>query len=187
MTIFQTHTIEDAPEASRELLQKAKGKLGFVPNMLGVLAESPTALGGYLTLAGILEQSSFKPTERQILLLAIAREDGCEYCVAAHSAGALKSQAQKQAIHAIRNDKVIDERRLGALHAFCKAVVAKRGRVPESEVTSFLRAGFTKGQVLEVVLAVALKTLSSYVNHIADTPLDPAFQSMKWTNKSKAA
>lgn len=187
MSLFNVHTLEDAPAASRELLGKAKGKFGFVPNMLGVMAESPAALNGYLTLSGILEQSSFTPAERQILLLTTARENGCEYCVAAHSLGAQKAGAPKEVIEAIRQDKPIKDTRLATLHNFCRTMVEKRGYVSEADMKAVLAAGFTKAQILEVVLAISVKTLSNYVNHIAHTPLDAAFNAAKWENKARAA
>lgn len=187
MSLFDVHTLADAPAASRELLEKAKAKFGFVPNMLGVMAESPAALNGYMTLSGILEQSAFSPAERQVLLLTTARENGCEYCVAAHSLGAQKAGAPKEVIEAIRQDKPIGDARLATLHHFCRSMVEKRGWVSEADLKAFFAAGFTKAQALEVILAISLKTLSNYVNHISATPLDAAFDAAKWTNKARAA
>lgn len=187
MSKFRIHDLESAPAASRNLLEKAKGKFGFIPNMLAVMAESPATVKGYLTLSGILEESAFTPAERQILLLTTARENGCEYCVAAHTMGAIKANAAKEVVDAIRDDTPIADERLAALHRFCRLMVENRGWVPEPEIKAFLDAGFTRAQVLEAVLAVSLKTLSNYVNHIAATPLDPAFKAVAWRGKADAA
>lgn len=187
MITFEIHDVGSVSPASRELLLKAKEKMGFVPNIFGVMAESPATLKGYLTLAGIFDESSFTPTERQVLLLTASRENGCQYCVAAYSLSAMKAGAPKAVVDAIREDKPIADPRLAALHKFCRSVVEKRGWVSDAEVKAFLDAGFTKAQVLEVVLAVSLKTLTNYVNHIAATPLDAAFQNAKWTGKARAA
>lgn len=187
MTIFQTHNLESAPAASRELLEKVKAKFGFIPNMLAAMAESPATLKGYLTLSGILDESTFSPAERQILLLTTARENGCAYCVAAHTMGAMKAQVTKDAIEAIRAGKPIPDSRLETLHRFCTAMVEKRGWVSGPEIEAFLAAGFTRAQVFEVILAVSVKTISNYMNHVAATPLDAPFKSAEWHAKARVA
>ena len=78
-------------------------------------------------------------------------------------------------INAIRNDQPIVDSKLQALRVFAMTVVEKRGWVAELDVITFLAAGYTKAQILEVVLGITFKTLSNYTNHMADTPLDDAF------------
>ncbi|MCH7522456.1 MAG: carboxymuconolactone decarboxylase family protein, partial [Chloroflexi bacterium] len=82
--------------------------------------------------------------------------------------------------------QTIDDGRLSALRDFTHAVVEKRGRVAEDEVKAFLDAGFTKAQVLEVILAAAFKLISNYTNHVADIPLDEAFQAYRWDGRKAA-
>jgi alkylhydroperoxidase family enzyme len=55
-----------------------------------------------------------------------------------------------------------------------------RGWVEETDIERFIAAGFTRAQVLEVILGVAMKTISNYSNHIAETPLDEAFAGAAW-------
>lgn len=187
MSLFPIHTIEDAPQASREFLKQAQQKFGFIPNLIGMLAESPAAVNAYVTLSTVFQQSFFTPAERQILLLTTSRENGCAYCVASHSLGALQTGAPKEVVNAIREDRPILDARLAALHRFCCSMVEKRGWVAETEVKAFLDAGFTKAQVLEVVLAISLKTLSNYTNHLAEAPLDAGLQSGKWEGTARGA
>ena len=186
MSKFVPHTAETAPEASRDGLAGAKGKFGFVPNLFGVLAESPATLDGYLTLNDIFERSSFSPQEQQLLLLTISVVNDCTYCVPAYSTVAKTVGLSDAVIEAIRDGKPVPDARLAALHGFAAAVVEKRGRVPEAEVDAFIDAGFTKAQVLEVVLAAALKTISNYTNHIAEVPLDAVFEPNRWTGGQAA-
>ena len=183
MRKFVPHTAETAPEASREGLAGAKRKFGFVPNMIGVLAESPATLDGLQALHGAFEQSSFNPKERELLLLAVSTVNGCTYCVPAHSAAAKAAGQSDDVIEAFREGKPIADARLAALHAFATAVVEKRGRVSEAEVDAFIDAGFTKAQVLEVVLGASLMTLTNYTNHIANVPLDAAFEPFRWSKR----
>lgn len=163
-----------------KLLDQAESAFGFVPNLLGVLAESPASLKAYMNLGQIFDETSFSPAERQVAILAVNRFNACDYCMGAHSVIARMNKVPEQAIDAIRDDAPIEDRRLEALRKFTTKVTAERGWVSKQDVDEFETAGFTKGQVLEVILAVSFKTLSNYANHIAKTPLDQAFHGSEW-------
>jgi len=178
---FPVFGLETAPAASRELLKGAKAKLGFVPNLFGMLAGAPALLEGYLTLAGLFDRTSLSPTERQIVLLATSFENGCDYCMAAHSAIAGMQKVAPAVVAALREGGPIDEERLEALRAFTTEVVRERGWPSEEAMRRLSAAGYTQAQILEVLLGVGLKTLSNYANHFAHTPLDPAFEAVRWT------
>jgi len=81
---------------------------------------------------------------------------------------------------ALRNETRLPTDRLEALRDFTLAVVRGRGDVDDSIATAFLEAGFTKRQILEVVLGTAQKVMSNYTNHLANTPIDKPFQKFEW-------
>ena len=187
MTDFQIHTKDTAPADSLPFLEAAEKKFGFIPNLIGELAESPATVEAYLTLGGIYGKSSFTPAEQQVVLLTANYENECHYCMAAHSAGAKMAKLSDVAIDALRAGTPIPDTKLEALRVFARKVVTQRGWVDPSDVTAFLNAGYSKANVLEVVTGVALKTISNYVNHIAETPLDDKFAALKWEKPAKAA
>ncbi len=188
MTDFKVHTIESAPEASKPTLEKAQKTLGFVPNLYGVFAESPAMLEAYATLGGIFDRStSFTATERQVVLLTAIFENECDYCMAAHSTIAGMQRVPDDVVQALRRGEPIPDVRLEALSAFARKVVRERGWVSEGDVQAFLDAGFTRAQLLEVILGIGMKILSNYANHIARTPVDEAFQANAWTPPSKVS
>ena len=184
MSLFALHTAQTAPEASRPLLSVAQAKMGFLPNLLAKLAEAPAALEAYMTLSGIYDKSSFTPGERQLILLSAAVENACEFCVAAHSAGAKRAKVEPAVIGAVREGKRVSDDRLRTLVEFTKRVVQERGWVGEERVRAFLDAGFTRQNVLEVIVGVTLKTLSNYANHIMETPLNAELAGEQWTAQS---
>ncbi len=177
---FTLHTEDTAPEGSKETLRAIEQEYGFVPNLMREFAEAPAALNGYLAVSGHFENSSLSPAEQQLVLLSVAVENRCHYCVAVHSAGALRAGASRQAVDAFRDGDRIRDERLQALRTFTQAVVRQRGWLDDGVVEAFLEAGFENRQVLEVLTGVMLKTLSNYTNHIADTPLDDAFADHAW-------
>lgn len=169
-----------APTATHTLLEGAKLKFGFIPNLLGVLANSPAALKAYLSVSEAIEKSSLTAIEQQIVAIAVSAENGCEYCVAAHSAIASMARAPAQAVQATRSRTAIEVPRLDALREFTAAVVETRGRPGEVALSRFLSAGFNSEQLLDVIAIVAMKTLSNYTNHLAETPLDAQFAEHRW-------
>jgi uncharacterized peroxidase-related enzyme len=170
------HTTESAPVAARGDLGAAEKALGFLPNLLGVLAEAPIALKAYMDLTGLLERASLSPVERQLMMLSASHENGCEYCMAAHGSVARTVGMPQPVLTALRSGSAIPDSKLEALSAFVTDVVRSRGRVSDARIEEFLRAGYTRQNVLEVVFAVAMKTLSNYANHMAETPVDVEFQ-----------
>ncbi len=181
MSNFEIHTTETAQVAAADLLGGIEKAIGFIPNLYGVFAESPAALKAYIELGKTFDESSFSATERQLVILTASRLNDCRYCMAAHSVVAGMQNVPDNVIEALRNDQPIADARLQALRLFTTAVVEKRGWVSESDTAAFFYAGYSKGQVLEVILGVAFKTLSNYTNHIADTPLDPWFSAKAWS------
>ena len=139
MTHFTVHTIESAPEKSKATLTQAKKSLGFVPNLYGVLAESPAMLEAYATVGGIFDRStSFTATERQVILLTAIFENECDYCMAAHSTIAGMQRVPDDVVEALRAGKPIADPKLEALSAFTRQVVRERGWASDENVRAFL-------------------------------------------------
>lgn len=187
MTHFATHTIETAPEASKPLLEGVNKKYGFVPNLMGTMAEAPTLVEGYIALAGLFGQTDLSETERQIILMTNNRLNGCSYCMAAHTTIMKGAGVPQDVINALRAGTEIANPKLEALRQFAVIVNESRGWPTDAEVDAFLAAGYTKQTVLEVVLGTAYKVLSNYTNHIASTEVDAAFAPNAWSADQKEA
>lgn len=188
MQKFTMHTPEAAPEASRAKLAETKKSLGFLPNLDAGLAESPVALEAYNEISRLFGRSRLSPVEQQVVALAVSVENECEYCVGAHTVIAKNTVKLPSAIiDALRNGGKLPDAKLDALATFARAIVRKNGRVDDSAVKAFMDAGFDRGQLLDVIVGISLKTLTNYSNHIMGTTLDKAFESGRWSRTRKAA
>ena len=178
IALFTPVGVETAPEKSRPLLEKVQKSFKFVPNLFGVFANSPVLLEGYLGLEGVFEKGSLSAVERQIVLLSASVENSCRYCTAAHST-LLKAflHVPADVVSAVRSNQPVSDPKLNALVALTKEIVSERGHVRTEVMENFLAAGYRKDQVLEVLIGVALKTMSNYLDHISPNELDQAFQS----------
>jgi len=177
MTRFTLHTAETAPEASRNRVEKAQANNGFLPNLIGILANSPASLETYLTVGEINSRSGLSLQERELVQITTASIHGCDFCVAGHSAIAMKKAGfdQQQTI-ALQQRQPIGDERLDALATFTKAVIVSRGAVTNGELESIRKAGFSDEQVLGVVLGISLATLCNFANNIAQNPINPQLQ-----------
>jgi len=173
-------TIESAPAKAQPLLQGAKNTLGFVPNLYATFANSPAVLESYLNLSRSFAQTSFSPTEQQVVSISASVDNDCAYCVAAHTTIGQMQKVDADVLESLRQNQPLADAKLEALRLFTKSVVSHRGVVPAEEQEAFLAAGYTAAQALEVVLGVAMKALSNYSNHLAPTPLDAAFAPNAW-------
>lgn len=181
MAEFTTHTIATAPEAAKPLLEKAQKTYGFVPNLLRTMAEAPAMLQGYMTLAGIFDQTGLTETERQIILMTNNRLNGCTYCMAAHTSLSQMAKVPADIIDALRTGARIADEKLEALRTFAAIVNETRGWPSDAQVEAFLAAGYTRQTVIEVILGTSLKVLSNYTNHVATTELDTVFAGNAWS------
>lgn len=180
MSTFTRYTPDNAPGASKSLLSDAEKAFGFVPNLHAYMAEAPELLAGYNALWDLFGKSSLTAHEQQVVFLTANFENNCHYCMAGHTALAKMQNLDAAVIDALRKGTALPDERLNALHQFTKSVVRDRGFVSDADVDSFLSAGFTRRNVLEVVLGVATKVMSNYTNHLVDTELDDFMKGNEW-------
>jgi uncharacterized peroxidase-related enzyme len=174
MARLTLHTLDTAPADSRSFVEKAIANNGFLPNLIGVLANAPVALETYLTVAAINGRASLTLAEREVVQITAARIHGCDFCVAGHTAIALKKAGQTvETVRALQQGAATGDARLDAVAAFARAVIATRGAVADDDYRSFLAAGYGEQQALEVVLGISLATLCNFSNSLAGTPVNP--------------
>ena len=185
MANFTLHDSNTAPEGARDFIAGVEKKMGFVPSLYAVFAENPAVLTAYTQLADQLGKTGLSPLEQQIVTITASVENECHFCVAAHTTISEGQGLDLSVIDAVREDRAIADPKLEALRLFSKKVVIDRGFVSDTDVDTFLAAGYDRSAVLAVILGVALKVISNYTNHVAETPVNEAFQKHAWTPKTK--
>lgn len=178
MATFNAYNLSTAKPEVRATLESVTQKFGFLPNLFTYMAEAPVAIEAYLALNAYIQESSFTPQQAQVALLAVSVENQCGFCSVAHRAIGKMVGANQQTLDALASDTLIESAQDHALVSFVRTVVRERGRVSEETVNQFLASGFTKQQVFEVMLIVAIKTLSNYSNHISRPEPNPELLAM---------
>lgn len=165
----------------KEVLDVALKQVGFIPNMYANMANAPGMLSTYLHGYDLFRnESGLSPVEQEVVFLTISQYNGCTYCTAAHSMIADKmSHVPKDVLQAIRAQQPIPDAKLAALAAMALEMVAKHGQPSADVVKRFLDAGYQERDLLYIILAAAVKTLSNYSNQAFGTQLDDAFAAYK--------
>lgn len=181
MSRITLHTLHSAPEAAKPFLENAQKNSGFIPNLLGVLANAPAALETYVTVSALNGKAELSLAEREVVQLVAATTHGCDFCVAGHTAVALnKARLPDEVVSALRAQQALPLEKLEVLAAFAREVIATRGNVSDQVFSEFKAAGYSEGNALEVILGVSLATLCNFANVFARTPLNPELGAYRW-------
>lgn len=175
MSNITLHNTETAPEGSREFLGGVEQKLGFVPNVFRQMAEAPAALKGTLTLISLLEESSLSPEEQWTTLLVTASHYCANYCIAANSTIAKQTGVSEEIILAVRAGQPLADSKLEALRRLVTEMVQKQGATSSESIKRFMKAGYSKAQLFDVILAIGLETIASFSTLASETPIDEQF------------
>ncbi len=180
--VFNQLSLEDASPKAKSLLQDAQKRMGQIPNIYSMMAHSSSLLETYTRGDQLFRQSAlFDPTETEIIYLTISKENSCRYCVAVHSTLAdSMSHVPTDITDAIRQGKRVENPKYGILISITRSLIASRGQLSAEEKDDFISAGYTQHHLLDIIHAIAIKTISNYANHLFNTPLDPVFRSRKW-------
>lgn len=182
-------TLETAEPAAKAVLEMAKAQVGFIPNMYLGMANLPGLLETYLAgYDAFRKGATLSPAEQELVFLAISRENGCDYCMSAHSMLADKmSKVPPAALEAVRAGVPQADARLQALVSFTEVMLRSRGLPRRVDVEAFLKAGYTERNILEILLAISVKTISNYSNHLFHTPVDDMFSAYTWSASAQHA
>jgi uncharacterized peroxidase-related enzyme len=176
MATLTPQTIESAPQGSKATLQAIEKRNGFIPNLMAIFASSPALLNGYVGLDTAWQKSSFSALERQLILLAASVENRCRYCIATHATALKGLKVNRQCIQAVRNRGSLGNQRLDALVTLTRELVLERGCVAPNTRRRFVAAGFDEVALMEVLIGVALKVMSNYLDNLAPIAIDAAFR-----------
>ncbi len=175
--LFDEHS---APETARHILAKTKKEFKMIPNLERTMALAPTLLESYVTCWGLFHHASLSPVERQIVYQTANFENECNYCVPWHTLLSRQVKMSPEDIEALRTGAKLANHKHEQLRHFAQSLIHCQGKIIEADLEAFLAAGYTPQQALEVVLGIAIKTMSNYTNAIAGTPLDDVVKSYRW-------
>ncbi|WP_245441585.1 carboxymuconolactone decarboxylase family protein [Rhizobium vallis] len=177
---FEIHNTDTAPEGSKAALNGLKAAFGFVPNIAGAMAASPVLVNCLAALFQNVHGGSFTERQIQILLLTNAVTNGAEWAVGFHSFLAGEQGVAPRDVEAIRYGYLPSDPSDAALSRFARALIQARGQVAPEDAEQFLKAGFDRNRLLEVIAVVAASTITNYTAGVTHPPLEAPFDAHAW-------
>lgn len=163
-------TREQVSPANQALFDTLKKNIGTVPNLFAVFAQSENALGTYLALSGA--KTSLRAKEKEAVNLIVSQVNGCEYCLAAHTAISKMQGFTDDQILEIRRGEICFDNKLDALVKLAKSIVESKGHADPQLLENFFAAGYNEGSLIDVVIVVGDKTITNYVFALTNVPID---------------
>ena len=175
MATFNVPQRSEVNEVNQGIFDNLEKQLGFVPNLYATYALSNNALNNYLSLSGA--KTSLNNKEKEVVNLAVSEVNGCDYCLAAHTAIAQMNGFTQEQTLELRAGKASFQTSYNALAGLAKNITENRGRADKSVVDSFLAAGYTQENLVDTIVLVGDKTISNYLHNTTQVPVDfPAVQ-----------
>lgn len=170
MTQFNVPTRDEVSPNNQAIFDNLKSAIGFVPNLYATFAYSENALGNYLQLQN--GKTSLSKKEKELVNLVVSQENGCRYCQSAHTVLGKMNGFTDDQILEIRSGSASFDPKLDALARLTHEITALRGNPSEKTLEQFFAAGYTKGSVVDVVIAIADKVVMNYLHNITQVPID---------------
>ena len=162
-----------APEAARPILEATRAEFGVVPSVVARMVAAPELFVAFRAAAQAFERTSLSPIEREVVILVIARDVGCEVCVTMHSR-LLRRLEQSALAEKLAAGVPLEDARLDALAGFTRELLLTRGDVGAEIWSAFIGAGYTRAQALEIMIGCGAYTMSTYANRLTGGTLAAA-------------
>lgn len=165
--MFDTHTLDTAPEAARQTMATfAERSGGTVPEAVARLANSPELLNGFLAMSESFERCTLDPLAREVVIMVVAVRNDCHLCIAVHTGKLRRIGADAELLAALRAGRPLADQRLEAIRVFTLEVLAHAGAVDDEALEALRAQGFTERNALEVVLGIGTYTMSTLANRL---------------------
>lgn len=170
MSTFNVPKREEVSENNQAIFDNLNKALGFVPNIYAGMAHSKTALGDYLQFSN--SKTSLTGKEKEVVDLAVSQVNGCKYCQSAHTAISKMKGLTDEQILELRQGKASWDSKLNALAIISKEIAETKGKVSEQTKEAFYNAGYTKENLVDLVIAVGVITVTNTFHNLTDVAID---------------
>ena len=161
----------EAPLDSQPILDAVNKQLAVIPNLYRVVAHSPAALTGMTKLEAALSKALDLKTRTRIAI-ATAQVNGCDYCLSAHTYLGLNLAKISAEEIVLSRKGVSNDPKADAAVSFAARVALTRGKVNDADFAAVKMAGFSEGEIVEIIAVVALNFMTNLLNNALETDID---------------
>jgi len=169
-TTFEIPARDNVSPAHQTIYDNLTKALGFVPNLYAEFAHSENALSVFLTAQNT--KSSLTAKEKEVVSLVVSQVNDCKYCLSSHSVFAHKAGLTEEQILEVRSGTASFDPKLDALVKLSKNISENKGYADPELVDNFIAVGFTKGNLIDAIMLVGIRTITNYIYAIAQPEID---------------
>jgi uncharacterized peroxidase-related enzyme len=170
MSNFNVPTREEVSENNQAIFDNLEKGVGFVPNIYAAMGHSKNALGSYLQFSGAATSLSKK--EKEVVDLAVSQLNGCRYCQSAHTAGAKMNGFTDEQVIELRKGTASWDNKINILVKTAVSIAANNGKIGTEALEEFYAAGYTKENVVDLVVAIGIITITNLFHNVTDVAID---------------
>lgn len=171
--------VDTADEEAKEALKLARELWGADINVARALANSPALLKAFVAFRGGMRRSILSDSDREVIALELSRQNGCHYCIPAHTARARQLGIPDDEIGAIISGASATDPRRRLLQTAARRLLETHGLLSDDELSGFGEAGLTHQELMDVIGEIAVNTVLNFGNRLAQTDLDERLQTVK--------
>ncbi|WP_428663593.1 carboxymuconolactone decarboxylase family protein [Runella sp.] len=169
MSTFTVPTKDQVSETHKVIFDNLQKALGFVPNLYATIAYSDNGLAKFLAYQNA--KTSLNNKEKEIVNLIVSEVNGCAYCLAAHTVIGKMNGFSDEEILKLRSGNSSNAK-FDALVKFAKEATLYKGHVDDATLNAFYAAGYTNGNLVDIILQISDKTAMNYLHNLTQVPLD---------------
>jgi uncharacterized peroxidase-related enzyme len=170
MTNFNVPTRKEVSENNQVIFDNLEKAVGFVPNIYAAMGHSKNSLGSYLQFSGAATSLSKK--EKEVVDLAVSQLNGCRYCQSAHTAGAKMNGFADDQIIELRKGGASWDNKINVLAQTAQQIAANNGQIGAATLEAFYTAGYTKENLVDLIVAIGIITVTNLLHNVTDVPID---------------
>ncbi len=149
---------------------------GHIPNLHKVMARSPAMVEAFEAMRRLLQRSSLRTVEREIVSIEVARRNRCDYCMTAHTCITRYLKVSDSDLEAAKSGRPMADARLALVQRATQRLIDTRGRLSDEELESFRSAGLDDPQLVEIIAVIGWYVMSTFINNLAQTEIDDFFK-----------
>jgi alkylhydroperoxidase family enzyme len=157
---------------TQEMLSTLEKGIGFTPNIMKQMANSPAALEAFLSSREALSRGFLDAQMIALIGIVVAETYSCEYLLASRVAMAKKAGISEAELKLARQQSSSDPKKDIGLSFVRNIVVRHASELPATDIPELKAAGYTDGEIVELIANTSLNMFVYYLIQIAQPELD---------------
>ena len=159
-----------APE-TKAIFDQFQQQLGKMPNLYATIGYSANALNTYTQYVRGQAKNTFHARDREGIYLIVSQLNGCEYCLASHTASAIKNGWKEEDTLLIRAG-THPEKKWQAIYGIIRSAIGHKGAVDDTLLNEFFALGFQEAALIDLFVLINVMSFTNYIYRLTQIPID---------------